>query len=1587
MSRLQQLIETYGRADYRDMGSRQLEALRDGLKEVQPEEIKSASDGKSYIYLLRMFREAVAENDKLHGENYPQLLNSLLSVGEDGVYSNNLRFVFELIQNVDDCDFPNPADCKLDMRFDFSKGEIVLTYNEVGFTPFNVFAITGIAEAAKNISASKNEIGEKGIGFKSVFGVADRVLIRSGWFSFELYKNDFTIPVASYQNNAFCPGTEMTLFVAGKAQLIYRQIKERYCKKEALFQQNPLLFLNKLTSLKLYYDTWRSMEFGVSRTEIPDADEIYREDNVRISVNLRDHENGADYETVEEITCVRYIYPITYDHAACRSRYGEKTELGAQGGKRMLLQAVFPYIKDVDKVGAGGLYSFLPTLLAFTVPVVCHAPFKLDASREFVDPQGTDNGEGNIWFQKTAKHLSALLDYAYLDWRTIVKQSIVFYLPPANGSLFANNNGKEKCLSSYDSFKGQHFLKLPLFFTANSDYKPATDVFYFDPAENVTEPEKVFKLLMLQKSLFLAPQDISVGRFGISIERDVNNRLFKRALYSESAVEIILNYLDSVDYEYTDRQIPRNEVLGLSIIQMQCFMKHPRVAEILQKNANEAIRRNQRPFFALSGMHEAKLSDTIPEGLELEDTPTTVGKYMTYCGGTCFCLDIPKDCYFPCNNGIVLSKNDPLASFVAFCFEMDPLDTFAIRCRLREASNMLNQCVESNSGTASDFLRDLANIRKTVQESLGKTQYKSFIELIMRSGTDKNRFIQELLQNADDCTYPEGCVPTFTLHQRSGMITTEYNEIGFTRANIRSITAIGESTKNRLLMGDLHTIGEKGVGFKTVFATASEVRIYSGEYNFALTAEAPTIPKSIRTPAQIVNGTRIEITLKEHTSLPLLKEKDVLELCLCLRQLKRIKINELSISIEDSDTDNTRTISVNKRSYTFRRYIHVFKVESKEALRERENGTKRISPEQQIACYVPEKPASTTDYPLYVGLPTRHRMRIPMAIDAPFELTTSREEIELDRYAWNGLIRQAVYDAIIQVIHARKREDRVSVLRFARTAHQRAGLQDVYVNDISDSQFINDYDYLDRLRKERILPTIDLETFAAASEKNAYRFPEAATILMKALPNGSYGAIKPETVLETDAPGVSKEQKERIEAVINALNCENADFYKVFPLLEEYAEEFVSEDAFRESLYAYLQETPPSYQDRVSALKILPVYGVHGGVTYTPWIEDGIFVKKGTFASTDSYWVLNEALLSKSMCEKMLGVNINEMNTAWEHNKYNEQLRTIVRGNHLTRIYDYLVNEFRLGNLEKNGSFETLYALKNDGLIPLKNQLDEIVDTELFLCDQPEGYFPVKMLQRLIVNKECEAFARFLRSRELCGIHYEDLDYNECLNDDDIEMLEDSYFRNSDEIIRGFYFNDQIPDELLEKNGLLYLTVGHTNENNTNYCFPTNPLVNRAILADHIQKQWQNPIRIVSVIEERTVHKGEEKDGQRFGLDIRDARDGALRIYSPEGVHGRCFCQMCHAVKPIGLIEVNNIEYLPQFFFPQMRIALCLDCSKRFEALRGNISIRERFLNTIKGTVILDQGTVDVPIGEEQITFTATHLAEIQEILKLIPKT
>ena len=92
---------------------------------------------------------------------------------------------------------------------------------------------------------------------------------------------------------------------------------------------------------------------------------------------------------------------------------------------------------------------------------------------------------------------------------------------------------------------------------------------------------------------------------------------------------------------------------------------------------------------------------------------------------------------------------------------------------------------------------------------------------------------------------------------------------------------------------------------------------------------------------------------------------------------------------------------------------------------------------------------------------------------------------------------------------------------------------------------------------------------------------------------------------------------------------------------------------------------------------------------------------------------------------------------------------------------------------------------------------------------------------------------------------------------------------------------------------------------------------------------------------------------------------------------------MCGNMMPARYIEVNEIEKKPVYAWPQMRLSLCLTCSKDYILLRNNDHIWKVFVQNILEADPQSDATIDIQIGEDKsVSFTATHLAEIQEILK-----
>lgn len=160
--------------------------------------------------------------------------------------------------------------------------------------------------------------------------------------------------------------------------------------------------------------------------------------------------------------------------------------------------------------------------------------------------------------------------------------------------------------------------------------------------------------------------------------------------------------------------------------------------------------------------------------------------------------------------------------------------------------------------------------------------------------------MHELIQNADDNQYTQAeasnTLPSLSIHVTSSEAIIDSNEDGFTKENITALCGFGRSTK----VYSQGNIGEKGIGFKSVFSVASKVRIQSGPFAFAFHHAPEDDGLGMVTPIpedfQIIPAryrTRFILTWLEPAEV----DKNVQDLkslpenlLLFLRKIKRLKI-------------------------------------------------------------------------------------------------------------------------------------------------------------------------------------------------------------------------------------------------------------------------------------------------------------------------------------------------------------------------------------------------------------------------------------------------------------------------------------------------------------------------------------------------------------------------------------------------------------------------------------------------------------------------------------------------------------------------
>jgi hypothetical protein len=248
--------------------------------------------------------------------------------------------VSELLQNADDNKYPEGKTPEVAMRLFNDRSEFQFECNEAGFEEEDVEALCGSALSTKK--ADPDAIGEKGIGFKSVFKIATIASVRSNAYSFEFNTEslgDYGMVVPTWVENASgAGGSNGTLLTLKLRQGWDRNALIR--ELEAL-NFSFLLFARRLELIKLsFQNTGGSM---IAKDVRKETDKSYQGNSVVISTKRAGEKEVSDHYILRR-------------HAV----KGMPPETKRPNVKEREIILAFPYRRDVPLIEDQQTFAYLP---------------------------------------------------------------------------------------------------------------------------------------------------------------------------------------------------------------------------------------------------------------------------------------------------------------------------------------------------------------------------------------------------------------------------------------------------------------------------------------------------------------------------------------------------------------------------------------------------------------------------------------------------------------------------------------------------------------------------------------------------------------------------------------------------------------------------------------------------------------------------------------------------------------------------------------------------------------------------------------------------------------------------------------------------------------------------------------------------------------------------------------------------------------------------------------------------------------------------------------------------------------------------
>lgn len=300
---------------------------------------------------------------------------------------------------------------------------------------------------------------------------------------------------------------------------------------------------------------------------------------------------------------------------------------------------------------------------------------------------------------------------------------------------------------------------------------------------------------------------------------------------------------------------------------------------------------------------------------------------------------------------------------------------------------------------------------------------------------DANRFIFELLQNADDSPKEKGVANVeVELRLLDKYLIFSHTGKHFSKEDVKGISDVGSGDSGKTK--DIEKTGYKGIGFKSIFGTCNQVHIYSNKFlfkfdkNYFIWKNSKEYPWQIipiwveksELPTEILSELNLDnvnfiINISDRAKI----KNEITEvfndprIVLFLRYVKSITFFDYNISlfkIERKENKNLKEIYVNEILDSIWLYKE-FEVDVDEELHEKLQNLESVECPQKLkeatktkitfaALIENKKIKEISDAVLYCYLPTKVNYSFPFLINADF--ITNAERTEFLENDWNKFL-------------------------------------------------------------------------------------------------------------------------------------------------------------------------------------------------------------------------------------------------------------------------------------------------------------------------------------------------------------------------------------------------------------------------------------------------------------------------------------------------------------------------------------------------------------------------------------------------------